>query len=54
MFPRCEAHYDEYLTECEARDKREQEAVKRQYCRHGVFIGDPFGPDYLCSACEAE
>jgi hypothetical protein len=23
------------------------------YCRHGVFIGDPYGPDYLCGACES-
>ena len=21
-------------------------------CRHGVFIGDPYGPDYMCHYCE--
>lgn len=52
MFPRCEAHYDEYLAECEAREQREQEARERMFCRHGTFIGDPYGADYLCMACE--
>lgn len=23
------------------------------YCRHGRFIGDPYGADYMCGACEA-
>lgn len=22
------------------------------YCKHGTFIGDPYGPDYMCWACE--
>jgi len=22
------------------------------YCRHGVFVGDPYGPDYMCPYCE--
>lgn len=22
------------------------------HCRHGVFVGDPYGPDYLCGYCE--
>lgn len=22
------------------------------YCEHGTFIGDPYGPDYMCWACE--
>ena len=22
------------------------------YCRHGSYIGDPYGPDYMCHACE--
>lgn len=22
------------------------------YCIHGTYIGDPYGPDYLCGACE--
>ena len=23
------------------------------YCRHGVYIGDPYGPDFLCGYCES-
>lgn len=23
------------------------------YCAHGTYIGDPYGPDYLCHYCEA-
>ena len=52
-FPRCEKHYDEYLTNCEKRDEREREYEASLYCVHGTFIGDAFGPDYLCSLCEA-
>lgn len=26
--------------------------VDTSYCRHGTFIGDPYGPDYLCHWCE--
>lgn len=22
------------------------------YCIHGTFIGDPYGPDYMCGLCE--
>ena len=22
------------------------------YCRHGVFVGDPYGADYMCGYCE--
>ena len=22
------------------------------YCKHGTFIGDPCGPDYICGLCE--
>lgn len=22
------------------------------YCEHGTFIGNPFGGDYMCHACE--
>lgn len=22
------------------------------YCQHGTFIGDPYGPDYMCGECE--
>jgi predicted alpha/beta hydrolase len=29
-----------------------QKEIDRRYCRHGTYVGDPFGPDYLCGACE--
>ena len=22
------------------------------YCKHGTYIGDPCGPDYICGYCE--
>ena len=22
------------------------------YCKHGTYIGDPYGPDYICGYCE--
>lgn len=54
MFPRCEKHYSEYLAITDERIEREQEARDRQFCKHGTFIGDAFGADYLCGACESE
>lgn len=24
------------------------------YCKHGNFIGNPYGGDYLCHWCESE
>ena len=24
-----------------------------RWCRHGTYIGDPYGPDYMCHYCEA-
>jgi len=30
----------------------EDYADDRFYCKHGTFIGNPFGGDYLCSWCE--
>jgi hypothetical protein len=23
-----------------------------RYCKHGTYIGDPYGPDYMCHWCE--
>jgi len=23
------------------------------YCQHGTYIGDPYGADYMCGACES-
>lgn len=24
----------------------------RLYCPHGTYVGDPYGPDYMCGVCE--
>jgi hypothetical protein len=21
-------------------------------CKHGTYVGNPYGPDYMCGACE--
>ena len=52
MFPRCMGHYEKYV---DAANKRERRMAAREaslYCKHGTYIGDPYGPDYLCGACE--
>lgn len=23
------------------------------YCKHDVYIGDPYGPDIMCGRCES-
>jgi hypothetical protein len=28
--------------------------VPEFYCKHGKFIGNPYGGDYLCGWCESE
>lgn len=25
---------------------------RSNYCKHGTYIGDPYGPDYMCHWCE--
>lgn len=25
---------------------------KEFYCKHGTFIGNPYGADFLCGGCE--
>lgn len=54
VFARCEKHYEEYAERCEALLEREREYEASLYCKHGTFIGDAFGPDYLCGRCESE
>jgi hypothetical protein len=38
------------------RDDRDDEIYgwqgHRLYCVHGTYVGDPYGPDYMCGACE--
>ncbi len=34
-------------------DYIEQDTTNREnYCKHGQFIGNPYGGDYLCHWCE--
>lgn len=54
------------LHELQARDQEWADERERQrrlrtsergydwqsYCRHGSFVGDPYGPDYMCGLCE--
>lgn len=35
----------------EYRERRRKEGWL-EYCVHGVYIGTPFGPDYMCGKCE--
>lgn len=27
--------------------------MSHYYCKHGTYIGDPYGPDHLCGYCES-
>lgn len=54
QFPRCAKHFVDY---CDAHDEREEREARYQtslYCKHGTYVGDAWGPDYLCGACESE
>lgn len=33
-------------------DIRDKEETLQHYCNHGVYIGDPWGPDFMCVYCE--
>ena len=52
-FARCEKHYEEYEERYEARLERERAYEASLYCPHGTYVGDAWGPDYLCGACES-
>jgi hypothetical protein len=54
VFPRCEKHYEEYCDKGEARELREQDYQASLYCKHGTYVGDAWGADYLCGRCEGE
>ena len=54
VFPRCERHYEEYCDRGEAREMREQDYQASLYCKHGTYVGDAWGADYLCGRCESE
>ncbi len=54
MFPRCAKHYDEYELSCRERERRAEEYEASLYCKHGTYVGDWAGADYLCGLCESE
>lgn len=31
---------------------RNADMSDHEHCRHGTFVGDPYGPDYMCGSCE--
>lgn len=54
VFARCEKHYEEYYERCEELVERQRKYEESLYCKHGTYIGDWAGADYLCGACESE
>lgn len=54
MFPRCEHHHELYYLSGEQQIERERRYQASLYCKHGTFVGDAYGADYLCGACESE
>lgn len=54
VFPRCEKHYDDYCERYEDEVERESNYRASLYCKHGTYVGDWAGPDYLCGRCESE
>ena len=54
VFPRCAGHYLDYVYEAEKREEREEAYRESLYCKHGTYIGDAWGADYLCGRCESE
>lgn len=51
-YPRCEKHWDERLARQDEINERYFSTPSSHYCRHGNYIGDPYGADYICGACE--
>lgn len=51
----------QYVKEGRQRDEEYREAKEHAYrthtnlltCKHGTYIGDPYGPDYMCGMCES-
>ena len=54
VFPRCEKHYEAYADRCEALIERQRQYEESLYCKHGTYVGDWAGADYLCGECESE
>jgi len=54
QFPRCAKHFIDYCDAYDERQAREERYRASLYCEHGTYIGDAWGPDYLCGRCESE
>jgi hypothetical protein len=54
VFPRCDGHYLDYIDAYEKRVERENAYQDSLYCKHGTYVGDAWGADYLCGRCESE
>lgn len=54
QFVRCAKHYNEYCDRHDEREAREARYQASLYCKHGTYVGDAYGADYLCGACESE
>ena len=51
-YPRCDLHW---WKRCERQvqiNVRYFGTPSSHYCRHGNYIGDPYGADYICGRCE--
>lgn len=53
-FPRCAKHYIAYCDAYDERQAQEERYRASLYCEHGTYVGDAYGPDYLCGRCESE
>lgn len=42
------------LQEAEKMYPQGWEVTPGDICKHGVYVGDEFGPDYMCIYCETE
>jgi len=47
-----------YCDECEKRYEKQYPQgyrnVPGDICKHGHYVGDAYGPDYMCPICEGE
>lgn len=50
----CDAHYAEADARAEELRERERRYQESLYCKHGTYVGDAWGPDYMCWRCESE
>jgi hypothetical protein len=54
QFPRCAKHFIDYCDAYDERQAQEERYRASLYCEHGTYVGDAYGPDYLCGRCESE